>query len=56
MNVGLSLIFDIRHSKFECWIQFDIRHSNLNVGFSLIFDIRHSNLNVEFSLIFEIQI
>ena len=44
MNVGFSLIFDIRHSKFECEIEFDIRYStfDLNVGFSLIFDIRHS--------------
>ena len=58
LNVGLSLIFDIRHSiwmldlvwysifdiRFECWIKFDIRYStfDLNVGFSLIFDIRHS--------------
>ena len=43
LNVGLSLIFDIRHSKFECWIEFDIRYStfDLNVGLSLIFDIRH---------------
>ena len=43
LNVGLSLIFDIRHSKFECEIEFDIRYStfDLNVGFSLIFDIRH---------------
>ena len=44
LNVGLSLILDIRHSKFECEIEFDIRYStfDLNVGFSLIFDIRHS--------------
>ena len=44
LNVGLSLIFDIRHSKFECEIEFDVRYStfDLNVGFSLIFDIRHS--------------
>ena len=44
LNVGFSLIFDIRHSKFECEIEFDIRYStfDLNVGFSLIFDIRHS--------------
>ena len=44
MNVGFSLIFDIRHSKFECEIEFDIRYStfDLNVGFSLIFDIRRS--------------
>ena len=58
LNVGLSLIFDIRHSirmldsvcysifdiRFECWIEFDIRYStfDLNVGLSLIFDIRHS--------------
>ena len=41
LNVGFSLIFDIRHSKFECGIEFDIRCStfNLNVGLSLIFDI-----------------
>ena len=40
-NVGLSLIFDIRHSKFKCEIEFDIRYStfDLNVGLSLIFDI-----------------
>ena len=44
LNVGFSLIFDIRHSKFECEIEFDIRYStfDLNVGFSLIFDVRHS--------------
>ena len=44
LNVGLSLIFDIRHSKFECEIEFDIRYLtfDLSVGFSLIFDIRHS--------------
>ena len=44
LNVGFRLIFDIRHSKFECEIEFDIRYStfDLNVGFSLIFDIRHS--------------
>ena len=44
MNVGFSLIFDIRHSKFECEIEFDIQYStfNLNVGLSLTFDIRHS--------------
>ena len=44
LNVGLSLISDIRHSKFECEIEFDIRYStfDLNVGFSLTFDIRHS--------------
>ena len=38
------MIFDIRHSKFECEIEFDIRYStfDLNVGFSLIFDIRLS--------------
>ena len=38
------MIFDIRDSKFECEIEFDIRYStfDLNVGFSLIFDIRHS--------------
>ena len=38
------MIFDIRHSKFECEIEFDIRYStfDLNVGLSLIFDIRHS--------------
>ena len=43
LNVGLSLIFDIRHSKFKCEIEFDIRYStfDLNVGFSLIFDIQH---------------
>ena len=42
LNVGFSLIFDIRHSKFECEIEFDIRYStfDLNVGLSLIFDIR----------------
>ena len=44
LNVGFSLIFDIRDSKFECEIEFDIRYStfDLNVGFRLIFDIRHS--------------
>ena len=44
LNIGFSLIVDIRHSKFECEIEFDIRYStfDLNVGFSLIFDIRHS--------------
>ena len=44
LNVGFSLIFDIRHSKFECEIEFDVRYStfDLNVGFSLIFDIQHS--------------
>ena len=44
LNVGFSSIFNIRHSKFECEIEFDIRYStfDLNVGFSLIFDIRHS--------------
>ena len=44
LNVGFSLIFNIRHSKFECEIEFDIRYStfDLNVSFSLIFDIRHS--------------
>ena len=44
MNVRLSLIFDIRHSKYEREIEFDIRYStfDLNVGLSLIFDIRHS--------------
>ena len=43
LNVGLSLIFAIRHS-IECWIEFDIRYStfDLNVGLNLIFDIRHS--------------
>ena len=56
LDVVLSLIFDIRHSKFECEIEFDIRYStfDLNVGFSLIFDIRHE-LNVGFSLIFDIR-
>ena len=49
LKVGFSLIFDIRHSKFECEIEFDIRYStfNLNDGFSLIFDIRHSNFECE---------
>ena len=44
LNVGFSLILDIRHSKFEYEIEFDIRYStfDLNVGSSLIFDIRHS--------------
>ena len=44
LNVGFSFILDIRHSKFECEIEFDIRYStfDLNVGFSVIFDIRHS--------------
>ena len=44
LNVGFTLIFGIRHSKFECEIEFDIRYStfDLNVGFSLIFYIRHS--------------
>ena len=44
LNVGFNLIFDIRHLKFECEIEFDIRYStfDLNVGLSLIFDIRHS--------------
>ena len=34
-------MFDIRHSNFECEVEFDIRYStfDLNVGFSLIFDI-----------------
>ena len=53
--------------KFECRISniklnqiwmldfIDIRHSNLNVGFSLLFDIRDSNLNIGFSLIFDIR-
>ena len=38
------MIFDIRHSKFEYEIEFDIRYStlDLNVGLSLVFDIRHS--------------
>ena len=41
LNVGFSFIFDIRHSKFECEVEFDIRYStfDLNVGFSLIFSI-----------------
>ena len=44
LNVGFSLIFDIRHSKFECEIEFDVRFStfDLNFRFSLIFDIRLS--------------
>ena len=44
LNVGFSLIFDIRHSKSECEFEFDIQYStfDLNVGLSLIFDIRHS--------------
>ena len=44
LNVGFSLIFDIRHSKFECEIEFDNRYStfDLNVGLSLIFNIQHS--------------
>ena len=33
---------------------FDVRHSNLNVGFSFIIDIWHSN--VEFNLIFDIRL
>ena len=51
MNVGLCLIFEIRHLKFECYVGlsliFDIQ--NLNVGLSFIFnhfDVRHSNMNV----------
>ena len=45
----LSLIFDIRHSKFECEVENDIRYStfDLNVGFSLILDIRHSKFECE---------
>ena len=31
LNVGLSLIFDIRHSKFECEIEFDIRYSTFKI-------------------------
>ena len=44
-----SLIFDIRHSKFECKFEFDIQYLTfgLNVGFSLIFDIRHSKFECE---------
>ena len=34
---------------------FNIRHSNLNIGFNSIFDIQHSNLNAGFSLLFDIQ-
>ena len=36
LNVGFSLIFNIRHSKFDCEIEFDIRYwtFDLNVGFS----------------------
>ena len=47
----LSLIFDIRYSKFEREIEFDIRYwtFDFNVGLSLIFDIRHSILNVGLS-------
>ena len=57
MNVGFSLIFDIRHSKFECRdIEFDIR--KFDIGFecwisSLIFDIRHSKFecrDIEFDI------
>ena len=49
LNVGFSLIFDIRHSNFACEIELDIRYStfHLQVGFSLIFDIRHSNFECE---------
>ena len=49
MNVGFSLIFDIRHSKIKCEIEFDIRYStfDLNVGLSLIFEIRHSKIECE---------
>ena len=49
LNVGFSLVLDIRHSKFECEIQFVIRYStfDLNVGFSLIFDIGHSKFKCE---------
>ena len=49
MNVGFSLILDIRHLKFEFEIEFDIRYLtfDLNVGFSLIFDIRHSKFECE---------
>ena len=43
-NIKLNPTKSIRHSQFECEIEFDIRYStfDLNVGFSLIFDIRHS--------------
>ena len=46
LNVGFNLIFDIRHSKFECWIKFDVRYStfDLNVEFNLIFNFRYSKL------------
>ena len=49
LNVGFSLIFDIRRSKFKCEIEFDIRYSSLdlNVGFSLEFDNRHSKFECE---------
>ena len=49
LNVRFSLIFDIRLSKFEREIEFDIRYStfDLNVGLSLIFHIRHSKLECE---------
>ena len=41
LNVRLSLIFDIRLSKFECEIEFDIRYSTYLLCL-------HSNLNVEY--------
>ena len=49
LNVGFSLVLDIRHSKFECEIQFVIRYStfDLNVGFSLIFYIGHSKFKCQ---------
>ena len=52
LNVGLSLIFDIGHSKFECEIEFDIQYLtfDLYVGLSLIFDIRHSKFECEIEI------
>ena len=49
LRINLMItIFDIRHSKFECEIEFDIRYLtfDMNVGLSLKFDIRHSKFEM----------
>ena len=60
MNVGLSLIFGIKHSKdlnIGLSLIFGIKHSqDLNIGLSLLFGIKHSqDLNIGLSLIFGIK-
>ena len=46
LNVGLSLIFDIGHSKFECEIEFDIQYLTFDFVCWIEFDIRYSTFKI----------